>query len=174
LQTGACATRAPAGVTTGKLLVDGVETNWFATLGNWRFEVTSRIRWIEEFEERTHHIFAPAEAIGNVEVIEGGYAVRDDSDEHSHLYQEGASASFKLNAQNGTIGLWFIKGHTRVGSEVLENANLIHRKVVMKTAMGPIKEKQSLFASLHYASPNPPPREEVMAKGNELVKEWKE
>jgi hypothetical protein len=56
---GVCATRAPAGVTEGKLLDDGVETKWFAMLGDWRFDVVSRVRLIGEYEERTHRIVAP-------------------------------------------------------------------------------------------------------------------
>src|SRR5204862_5182095 len=74
------ATRAPGGVSDGKLLKDGVETTWWAKLGEWKFDVVSTIRVSGEREERTHEVTAPADAVGKVEVREGSYATAGSSD----------------------------------------------------------------------------------------------
>src|SRR5437667_8687442 len=65
------ATRAATGVIEGKLLADGVQTTWFAQLGEWKFTVTSTIRMQGDVETRRHRITAPAGAVGKVEVFEG-------------------------------------------------------------------------------------------------------
>ena len=153
VETGVCATRAPAGVTEGKLLDDGVETKWFAMLGDWKFEVVSRVRILGEFEERTHRITAPAEAIGKVEVIEGSYPKQVDGPELVHL--------------------WPIQGYERVESASLEMANLLYAKVSFQQAVGKLTSSQVTVALISYASPKPPAKDDVMRRGDELKSAWR-
>lgn len=159
VETGACATRAVTGIVGGaaggRLLpgAAGVETTWFAQLGDWRFDVVSRIRILGEYEERTHRITAPAAAVGKVELIEGTYAVPPDGPEMIHL--------------------WPIAGYEKVEEQTLENVNLIHRSVRLLKTTCRLTATETTVASLHFASPKPPPKEEMIRRGEELKKTWK-
>jgi hypothetical protein len=154
IETGACATRAPAGVTAGKLLDDGVGTSWFAQLGDWKIEVVSRVRIVGEFEERTHRITAPAEAVGKVEIVEGSRAKPVDGPELVHL--------------------WPIRGYDRVETATLDMANLLYAKVSFQQAIGKLTGPQVTVALISYASPKPPATDEVMRRGEELKSAWRE
>lgn len=155
-ETGVCATRAVAGVTDGKLLDDGagVETKWFAQLGDWRFDVVSRVRLIGEYEERTHHITAPPEAVGKVEVIEGSYPV-------------------PLGGGGEMLHLWPVRGYERVETGRLDMTNLIHAKVSFQQAVGKLSAAQTTLAVIAYASPKPLAKDEVVRRGEELKAAWK-
>jgi hypothetical protein len=132
IASGKEATRAPAGATEGKLLEDGVETTWFAKVADWQFDVVSTIRINGETETRTHRITAPAEAVGKVEVREGSYATAGSID---------------------NIKLKIVQGYEHVDVERLEDANLIHREVKMRVAIGKLTAAQSTFAVEHTATP---------------------
>ena len=133
LETGVSATRAPAGVTGGKLLDDGVETTWFAQLGDWKFSVVSTVRFRDrgDTETRTHIVTAPADAVGKVEVLEGSFS----------------APSLER------ISLKPLKGYERAEVQELENANLIHKRVQMRVAIGKLSASPMTFAVEHTATP---------------------
>jgi hypothetical protein len=125
------ATRAVNGVTKGKLLADGVETTWFAQLGDWKFTVASTVRVQGDAETRRHRVTAPAEAVGKVELLEGSFTAPSVD-----------SIRFEILA-----------GYERV--EVLEylDINLIHRRTQCRVAIGPIKSAEMEFAVQQTAKP---------------------
>lgn len=149
IETGLTATRAPAGATDGKLLEDGVETTWFAQLGDWKFNVVSTVRIMGEYEQRTHKVTAPPEAVGKVEVMEGTYAIPGSGAEMVHI--------------------WPVKGYERVESSTGENLNLIHKHVTWEKAIGKLSAAEVTLACVCYASPKPLAKEDVMKKGDELA-----
>jgi hypothetical protein len=155
IATGKEATRAPNGVIEGKLLDDGVETKWFAQLGDWKINVVSRIRLIGEYEERTHHVTAPADAVGKVLVREGTYA--------THAVEYGKA-----------IDAWRLAGYDHEEPETLEGLNLITESVRVKVVSGPLSAATATFASLHFASGNPPPKDEILRRAQEIIGKWKE
>jgi hypothetical protein len=152
IATGKEATRAPNGVIEGKLLTDGVETKWFAQLGDWKIDVVSRIRLIGEYEERTHHVTAPAEAIGKVLVREGTYAAG---------YRQAIDA-------------WKLAGYDHEQEESMEGLNLIAPLVKVKVVSGPLSAANATFASLHFASGNPFPKDEILRRAKVIIAKWKE
>jgi hypothetical protein len=132
LATGATATRAPDGVTAAALLEDSnVRTAWWARLGEWKFEVVTTVRIQGNAEVYVHHITAPEAAVGTVEVMQGSYAA--PSLEHISI--------------DGT------EGFTRVETRQLQGANLIHRVVQMRVAVGPLTATRSVFALQQIATP---------------------
>jgi hypothetical protein len=141
-------------VSEGKLLDDGVETTWFAMLGDWRFDVVSRVRLIGEYEERTHRIVAPVEAVGKVELFEGSYAIPADA---------GAARVY----------LWAAAGYDHVELVTLENANLIHAKVRYQQAVGKLTAAETTTAVIAFASLRRPAKDEILRRGEELKSAWK-
>src|SRR5439155_1113120 len=66
------------GVIDGKLTGDGVQTNWWAKLGDWRLEILTKLRIVGEFEQRTHELTLPPEIIApepRIELLEGSSAL---------------------------------------------------------------------------------------------------
>jgi hypothetical protein len=153
IENGVCATRAPAGVTEGKLLDDGVETTWFAQLGDWKITVVSRVRVMGEFEQRTHQVTAPTEAAGKVEIVEGSYAKPVDGPE--------------------LVQLWPVQGYDRIEPAMLDMANLVHAKVSFQQAIGKLSGPQVTVALISYASPKPLAKDDVMRRGEELKAAWR-
>lgn len=123
-ETGECATRAPNSVTASKLTHDGVETTWFAQLGDWKFEVTSLIPFLPVCTT-THFVTAPQEAVGKIEVLEGGFA-----------------------APKRPTQLTIVQGYERVEEHTLDNVNLIHRTVKLHVAVGSLSDTQQVFSVL--------------------------
>ena len=109
-----------------------METTWFAQLGDWKIDVVSTIQIDGEKETRTHRVTAPAEAVGKVELREGSYATA------------GSIDSIKLKA---------LQGYERVEVETLQDANLIHREVKMRVAIGKLSAASSTFSVEHWATP---------------------
>jgi hypothetical protein len=130
-ETGKEATRAPNGVTEGKLLNDGVETTWWAQLGEWKFTVTSTVRIAGDVETRVHRVTAPAAAVGKVEVIEGSFAAPSVQ----------------------KIMLKPLAGYERVEIQQFDNVNLIHKTVNVRVAIGMLKSPQMEFSVEHTATP---------------------
>jgi hypothetical protein len=130
-ESGKEATRAPNGVTQGKLLEDGVETTWWAQLNDWKFTVTSTLRIAGDAETRVHRVTAPAEAVGKVEVIEGSYG----------------APSVK------SIQLKPLAGYERVEIQQFDNANLVYKTVNVRVAIGTITSPQMEFSVEHTARP---------------------
>ena len=129
--TGKEATRAPGGVSEGKLLADGVETHWWAQLGEWKFTVTSTVRMAGDVETRRHLVTAPAGAVGRVEVLEGSFAAP-------------SLDSVKFES---------LAGYQRVEVRDLEGANLIHRNVKVRVAVATLTSPQMEFAVQQTATP---------------------
>jgi hypothetical protein len=123
IATGKEATRAPNGVTDGKLLDDGVETTWWAKLGEWKFEVVSTVRLKAGVIKRSHHIDAPQEAFGKVKVLEGSFA-----------------------APQPRSRLKVLTGYDQIEQQELTGINLIDSKVKSQVVSGVIISSQSIFA----------------------------
>lgn len=123
IATGKESTRAPNGVTDGKLLDDGVETTWWAKLGEWKFDVVSTIRLKGDVITRSHTINAPPEAVAKVVVLEGSFA------------------SPQLSAQ-----LKPLTGYEQVEQQELSGVNLIHKQVTVQVARGTLTSTQMNFA----------------------------
>ena len=157
IETGVCATRAPAGVTDGKLLDDGVETTWFAQLGDWKFDVVSRVRFIGEYEERTHQITAPPEAVGKVEVarrlLRRCRRLACDAASMVHLWPSQATSASNRDDGDG-------QPDPREG-------------VVPAGRSERSPAPQMTFASIAYASPMPLAKDDVLRRGEELKSAWK-
>jgi hypothetical protein len=166
--TGKEATRAPGGVTDGKLLDDGsgVETQWLAQLGEWKLEVTSRVRLLGDFEERTHVVTAPAEAVGKVELLEATYALGDGG-------KPVDTTEYTTDSNGATIGLWRLAGYDRAERQNLRGANLVNEESYFLTALGPLTSARATFATLTYATPKRPDWDDVERRAAELKKRWK-
>jgi hypothetical protein len=171
--TGRCAARAPAGVTSGKLLEDGVESTWWAQHGDWRFDVVTRVRLVGDFEHHEHRITAPQEAVGKIIVAEGAYALGDDGSADD-AQDENAGTWAVLQSRFGTVGMWRLRGHERLERRRVEGLNLVHRRTRGLWAFCAIAAAQTTVATLHYASPKPPHKNEIARLGNELAKRWAE
>ena len=160
------ATRAPNGVIEGKLLPDGVETRWWARIGETKIEVTSRVRLIGEFEERTHRFTVPPELRKKLFFEEGSYTVATPIVDK--FYQLARSAS-------GVIGAWSIRGYGEAAIDAVNDQNLIHKAGFLLRLRGTmLPEELPIVAALFYASPNPPPLPDVLRRAEELIKAWKE
>ncbi len=60
-QTGLCSGRS--GIKSGTLTDNGIETEWWSQLGDFKFDVITRINVYGEFEKRTHVITSPSSAL---------------------------------------------------------------------------------------------------------------
>ncbi|MEA2709217.1 MAG: hypothetical protein QOF78_1818, partial [Phycisphaerales bacterium] len=69
--------------------------------------------------------------------------------------------------------LWPIRGYDAVAREQLDMANLLYAKVSFDQATGRLTMPQMTVACISYASPKPPPKEEVARRAQELVSAWK-
>jgi hypothetical protein len=123
IATGKEATRASNGVTDGKLLDDGVETTWWAKLGEWKFEVVSTVRLNGNVIARSHRITAPQEAVGKVTVLEGSFA--------------SPQTPSRLKP---------LAGYEHVEQQELVGVNLIHEKVSVQVALGTLTSSDNTFA----------------------------
>jgi len=131
IATGQTATRSADGVANGKLLEDGVETTWFAQLNDWKFTIVTTIRFTNGIESRSHTIAAPPAAIGKVEVFEGSFAAPNVD----------------------RISLQIKAGYERVEVQQLDNANLIHKSVKTRVAIGKLSSAPITFAIEQRAIP---------------------
>jgi len=163
----------------GKLISDGIVTVWETELGGCRIEVTSRIRLVGEFEERTHWIssvdYPPDRPF---EIIEGSYPLGLSSREGYEIRQ-GNGWIVAQAARGPLVASWNLNGfpEIRVDEPRDEKAgssiNLIHARVAVNTLSGPLVPGGPPVGTLHYASPRPLPLSTVLKQGEKLVREWR-
>ncbi len=169
-----------AGVRRGELIGEGVQTRWWAQLGEMVFEVTSRIRVYGEFEERTHHIVAPAGALkAGIEIVEGSYPLGLMEDEE---YEQERSEGWQWIRSRRTghlIVTWNICGYERMGVDASfeegerENVNILSPRMAVNTLVMALPAERITVASLHYASPHPLDRKDIFRRADELTAAWK-
>lgn len=172
---GKCATRLA--VTEGKLLEDGVETTWTTMLGDKEVSVTTQVRLAGEFEFRRHVVKLDPAATASWEFVEGSYAL--PLRENETPAQEKRPEWISLRNNNGyAVAAWRLTGHT--AADVASSfdpkhqtrVNLIHPKSAVIGLSAKLDRAEAVFTSLHFASPKPPPWEDVLSKAAELAKRW--
>jgi len=166
-KSGACAGREK--VLHGKLLDDGIENVWSAKLGSLNFHVTTHIRFFDEFEYRRHEIAFPDDA-SDIEIVEGSYALGLEDNETATI--NSAPGVIDISANTGRLVTWPLNGYvTCTTAETFEESqrtrtNLIHASIIVPTLRGPLSKQ---FASLHYASPRPLAREQILRRRDEIL-----
>jgi hypothetical protein len=169
-----------AGVRRGELIEEGVQTEWWAQLGEMVFEVTSRIRVDGEFEERTHHIVAPAGALkAGIEIVEGSYPLGLMQDEE---YEQERSEGWQWIRSRRTGHLlvtWSLSGYEKItlADSFAENGrrdvNIVSPRMAVNTLVTALPAERITVASLHYASPHPLDRKDIFRRADELTAAWK-
>ncbi|MBA3514583.1 MAG: hypothetical protein H0T77_09440, partial [Pyrinomonadaceae bacterium] len=174
IQTRACAGRG--GIKRGELLEDGTRTEWWAQLGEMRFEVTSRIRIDGEFEYHTHVVDSPVEAIGKgIEIVEGSYPLGLMSGEK--LEQDNAAAwQLIRSSSNGhLIVTWNVAGYEKIevttsfDEDSPRSVNAVYRYMAVNALRANVAATRISLTSLHYASPRPFNKREILLRGAQLV-----
>ena len=163
-KTGALAARAPAGVTSGELLEDGVETTWWALVGQAKVNVVTRLRLVGDFEQRTHRITVPPEAGPGVFAMEGSYPLALPITE---------KVSELVRSPQGVIGLWVIRGESDA-QLVRFPENVMRGETMVLSVRWRLEVGESTVATLHYASRNPLPLPEILDRAQRLVNAWVE
>ena len=166
---------ARSGVQSGKLRGDGVEVEWWAELDGMKFEVASRVLVSGEFEHRSHTVKAPAEAIqAGVEVIEGSAPLGLKKGEAFEQARE--ARCLLLRSRDGRlVATWNAGGYETL--EVAQsfeetgrrNVNIVHAECAVNTLRGKLASQRAVFASLHYASPAPMNRADILRRAAELM-----
>ncbi len=178
IQTHACVGRG--GIMRGELLEDGTRTEWWAQLGEMRFEVTSRIRVDGEFECRTHVVNAPVKAVGKgIEIVEGSYPLGLMSVEE--LKQERAAAWQLIRSPRTghLIVSWNVAGYekmditTSFDEDSPRSVNAVYPQMAVNALRANVTATRIHLSSLHYASPLPLNKEEILRRGAQLAASWK-
>jgi len=166
--TGECAGRA--GVHSGDLVDDlGARIRWWAELGEWTFEVTTEIRLDGEFEQRRHRVRSPQEAVeAGIEGVEGSYALGLGENElfegeqvPNGQYIHALESGFAIFSRSYT-------GHEHAelteyfGESGRTNVNIVSPRMVVNTLRAPLTAAEMTLSSVHYASPKPLPKTQIM------------
>jgi hypothetical protein len=153
-------------VSDGKLTKDGFVTTWWATLNDLRIDVTTTLTINGEFEKRTHQVIALAEAINNVEIVEGSYTLGLAEDEQFDHEQQEDCSSLTARGSRRRVVTWLIEGFATLEVDqsfepTHTTTNLIYPKIAVNTLRAPITAPHMRFTSIHYASPSPLPLNEL-------------
>ena len=158
--TGAMA--AIAELKHGELIPGGVLREWTIKLGEFVFEIASRITVEDEFERHIHTIIAPAGAAARrIEAIEGSYALGLQENEKPSRKHESGWQWLSSPRTGYAVATW-----NRNGFEKLETAesfeesgrtklNAIHGRMIVNTLWVKITAERMVLESIHYASPKP-------------------
>lgn len=167
---------ARAGQERGELLPDGVLQVWWAELENFRIRVTSRIQIAGEFERRRHVVDFPEDA-GHlrIDAVEGSYPLGLGQGESAE--REVLSHSVLLRSPNSGAFLAGFKmsGYDRIdvvesfGKDASGPVNLISPRMAVITLRAPLRPGRNVLESLHYASPRPLPRLEILRQALNLM-----
>ncbi len=176
-QTRACAGRG--GIKSGELLEDGTRTEWWAQLGEMRFEVTTRIRIDDEFEQHKHTVSLPAEAISKkIEIVEGSYPLGLTNGEE---FEQENAATWQLIRSPRTgfsILSWNIVGYETMGvtksfdEDGQQSVNAVYPHMAVNTLRANVRATRINLMSLHYASPRPFKKTEILRRGKQLAASW--
>lgn len=165
---------ARSSVKAGELTGDGVEVRWSCELDGMQFEVLSTVRVAGEFEARKHIVTAPPEAVhAGIEVIEGSAALGLSQGEA--FEQEREPRWLAIRTRDGRlVATWNMAGYERL--EVAQSfeetgrrtVNIVYAECAVNTLRAKLASDRSTFASLHYASPRPLARAELMRAAEKL------
>lgn len=175
LQTDLCYGRS--GIKSGALTADGIETEWWAQLGDLRFDVKSRIVVTGEFEKRTHVINAPVEALNKIEVLEGSSVLGLMNGEKYELTAKPKFQMLRSERGDRLISSWIVVGFEQLTAtesfdKVLQpNVNVIYPKMVINTLRKTLIDKQTTLVSLHYASARPLKNGELFRQAARLIQD---
>jgi hypothetical protein len=166
------------GVMEGELLEDGVRTRWFTELDGKRIEVLSRVRLDGEFEGRFHTILNPESLRGlDVELLEGSHALGLRAGEAAEAHA-GADWRMLRSPRTGhAVASWLLGDGRTIGTDESfdesgdTRVNLVSSRGVTITLTAKLPGS-TRFASLHYASPRPLPRDEMLRRARELAASW--
>ncbi len=164
-------------VLQGMLLDDGVETLWTTTVNDTPLHVTTRIRFIGEFELRSHTVAigpathpTDAPSLNDIDIIEGSYALGLPSSKEVQTTSAGKFTA--ISAKTGKLAVWPIKGYpqptvtTRFGGRA--DVNVIHPRMAVLTLGAKLALGQP-YISLWYASPKPMSDDEITAKASAII-----
>jgi hypothetical protein len=173
-KTGLCYGRS--GIKSGSLTADGIETEWWAQLGDLRFDVKTRIGIDGEFEKRTHVITAPGRSLNqSIEILEGSSVLGLENNEKYEQTIKPNLQILRSGRSKQLISTWNIDGF-----EVLEateafdksipsNVNVIYPRMVINTLRKQLKEERTTLVSLHYASPRPMKTDQLLRQAARLI-----
>jgi hypothetical protein len=172
---GKCATRLA--VTDGKLLEDGIETVWTTKFGDTDVSVTSQVRLAGEFEFRRHVVTLDAASARGWELVEGSYPLPLGASE-TPAQEKGANWVSLRNNNGYAVAAWRLEGHTSADvassfdPKQQTRVNIVHAKSAVIGLGATLDRAETVFTSLYYASPKPPPWKEILSKAAELAKRW--
>jgi hypothetical protein len=164
------------GIIRGELMDDGTLTEWWAQAGNFKFQVITRIRIKDEFEHHTHVVTVPAGAeSGELEIVEGSYALGLLKGEQPQHEKVGAW-QFIGSARSGhLIGTCNLEGYdltditTHFDQDTAHSVNAVYPAVAVNTLRAKPKPSRIKLTSLHYASPRPLAKQEIIKRAGEFV-----
>lgn len=160
----------------GELCERGLVSAWLAELGSMRFDVKSRLVIDEEFVLRLHEIIAPPDAIeAGICVLEGSYPLGLKEGELPEKEQEKEWMQLR-SAQSGMlVASWALSGYGEPLTYVQsfeesgrKNTNLLAPQNAVITLKSKLAAQTLTLASLHYASPKPRPRQEILERATAL------
>jgi hypothetical protein len=168
-QTGACAGRT--GLKRGELTPDGVEIEWWSQLGDLRFDVTSRIRVVDEFQQRTHRVKLP---LAGIQILDGSYPLGLLEGEDYLPERAGGSLWLRAARSGSLIASWNLAGYESIqATESFDetgrrNVNIIYPRMVVTTLRATGQAGEMVLKSLHYASPSPLAKADITARARSL------
>lgn len=173
-ETHLCSGRS--GIKSGTLTADGIETKWWAQLGDLRFDVITRISVKGEFEKRTHVVTAPASALNkSIEILEGSSVLGLMNGETYERTTKPTLQILHSPRSKLLIASWNASGFEQLeATEVFDqnippNVNLIYPRMVINTLRAPLTAERMTLVSLHYASPRPLKINELLRRASHLV-----
>ncbi len=177
-QTRVCVGRG--GITRGELLEDGTRTEWWAQFGEMRFDVVSRIRVDGEFEHHTHIVNAPVEASGKgIEIVEGSYPLGLADGEEFKQENAAAWQLIRSPRTGHLIITWNVAGYekmdvtTSFDEDKSRGVNAVYSHMAVNALRTRVAASRIQLTSLHYASPRPLNKQEILRRGAQLAARWK-
>ncbi len=138
-------TTGRSGMTSGRLLVDGVERVWTAHLSGAAIQVKSTLRTTGAFEVRRHEVQAPA----GTQLIEGSFAIPAEG----AICEAGSDPSVYIAQGKSAVALYGLQGYHGAFAERSEATNIAHRAVLIATLEAVAKQGITVLECVHYASP---------------------
>ncbi|MDQ6632813.1 MAG: DUF2264 domain-containing protein [Verrucomicrobiota bacterium] len=173
-ETGFSAGRS--GIKSGTLTAKGIETEWWAELGDLRFDVVTRISVNGEFEKRTHNITAPMAALNNsMEILEGSSALGLMNDEIGGVLIKPKLQILRSPRSKFLIASWNLGGFEQLEAtesfdkSLPPNVNLIYPRMVVNTLRARFITERTTLISLHYASSRPLKINQLIRRASHLV-----
>jgi hypothetical protein len=164
------------GIIRGELMNDGTQTEWWAQAGDYKFQVITRIRISDEFEHHTHIVTVPAGAEGGeIEVVEGSYALGLAKGEEARHEKLGAWQFIGSSRSGHLIGSCNLEGYDSMDvsssfdQDTAYSVNAVYPAVAVNTLRANLKSSHLRLTSLHYASPRPLAKQEIIKRAGEIV-----